>query len=140
MKRVLRQTWLKPLFLFICLLGLSRPASASTFIIPTDDDMIIGARAIVTGRVLSVGSSYDQNQDRIYTYVTIKVQEVIKGEITERRIVLKELGGEVGDKAMVVFGNPRFKTGEKVLLYLDTWSDGSLRVHQMFLGKFDITK
>src|SRR5205085_12285730 len=25
-------------------------------------------------------------------------------------------------------------------LYLDTWNDGSLRVHQMFLGKFLITR
>ncbi|MFN7624518.1 MAG: matrixin family metalloprotease, partial [Acidobacteriota bacterium] len=38
-----------------------------------------------------------------------------------------------------IFGIPQFTSGEEVLLYLDTWPDGSLRVYQWFLGKFRIT-
>ena len=40
----------------------------------------------------------------------------------------------------MVFGAPTFASGENVLLYLDTWRDGSLRVHQMLLGKFSVIK
>src|SRR5262249_10175463 len=40
----------------------------------------------------------------------------------------------------VVFGSPQFSPGEDVILYLDTWPDGSLRVHEMFLGKFSVVK
>ncbi|HET9531420.1 MAG TPA: matrixin family metalloprotease, partial [Blastocatellia bacterium] len=138
MKRVLIRAGFKPLVFLLCLLCSVQLAGATTVTIPADDDMIVGARAIVRGRVLSVGSALDQNQDRIYTYITLRVQEVLKGQIKERRIVIKELGGIVGNRAMVIYGNPQFRVGERVLLYLDTWADGSLRTYQMFLGKFNI--
>ncbi|MEW6207397.1 MAG: putative Ig domain-containing protein, partial [Acidobacteriota bacterium] len=138
MKRVLNNLKLKSLILLISFLCLTHQAFATTVILPADDDLIISARAIVRGKVLSVMSAYDEQQDRIYTYVVVKVQEVLKGDITERRIVLKELGGTVGDRSMIIFGNPQFAAGEQTLLYLDTWADGSLRTHQMFMGKFNI--
>ena len=101
--------------------------------------MIVGARAIITGKVLSVGSRLDTQQDRIFTYITIRVEEVLKGRITKREIVLKQAGGQVADRGSIIFGTPEFKAGEQVLLYLGTWPDGSLRVYQMMLGKFSIT-
>src|SRR5437868_3613172 len=112
--------------------------SATTIVPMTDNDIMIGARVIVTGKVLNIESSFDEQQDRIYTYITVKVQQVLKGEISERRIVLKELGGQVGNRGLTIWGNPQFKRGERVLLYLDTWKDGSLRTYQMVLGKFTI--
>ena len=138
MKRVLKQAWCKSVILLFVLLSAAQFTLATTVIIPFDDDMIIGARAIVTGKVIAIKSGFDEQHSRIFTYITVKVREVLKGQINERRIVLKELGGQVGDDISVVYGNPRFKRGEKVLLYLDTWADGSLRTHQMFLGKFNI--
>lgn len=138
MKRVLTlKTFKSLIFLSLFVLGTTQ-SLATTVILPADDDMLVGARAIVLGKVVAIESSFDDRSNRIYTYVTVKVQEVFKGQITERKIVLKELGGQVGDKVNVVFGNPQFKRGERVLLYLDTWSDGSLRTYQMFLGKFNI--
>src|SRR6185369_3249486 len=65
---------------------------------------------------------------------------VIKGRISSRRVVLKEPGGQVGLQGSTIFGAPQFRPGEDVLLYLDTWNDGSLRVHQLFLGKFTVTR
>jgi hypothetical protein len=138
MARVLKKRWLNSLVLLACLLSFANTSFATTVVIPNDEDMIVGARAIVRGRVLSVGSAVDPRDDRIYTYVKLRVREVLKGQITSRRIVLKELGGTVGDRTSIVFGNPRFREGEEVLVYLDTWKDGSLRTYQMFLGKFDI--
>jgi hypothetical protein len=102
--------------------------------------MIINARAVIRGKVLSVSTGYDEQQDRIYTYITVRVQEVLKGQITERRIVIKEEGGNLGDRGSIVFGTPNYTRGESVLLYLNTWNDGSLRTHQMFLGKFNILR
>jgi hypothetical protein len=120
------------------LLCFAASARASTFIIPTDDEMVIRARAIVRGKVLAIESGLDQNQDSIYTYVTLKVQEVLKGQITQHKIVLKQPGGEFGSRGTLVVGTPTFSVGENVLVYLDSWRDGSLRVHQMMLGKFSI--
>ncbi|HJQ26003.1 MAG TPA: putative Ig domain-containing protein [Blastocatellia bacterium] len=138
MRLALRLFGLRWAVLFAVLAVCAETASATTVIIPADDDMIVGARAIVRGRVLAINCDFDP-QGRIYTYVTLRVNDVLKGHITARRIVLKEPGGQVGSQGSLVFGAPQFKPDEEVLLYLDTWNDGSLRVHQMFLGKFAIT-
>jgi hypothetical protein len=139
MVSVLTQRSIKVFVLIICLLSLAKDSFGTTVRIPSDADMAIGARAIIRGKVLSVGAAIDERDDRIYTYITVRVNEVLKGQITARRIVLKELGGVVGDRIMVVYGSPRYTRGERVLLYLDTRADGTLKTHQMFLGKFDIT-
>jgi hypothetical protein len=103
-----------------------------------DDDLIVGSRAIVIGRVLSLASRLDTDADRIFTYVTVRVEECLKGAIDNRRIVVKEEGGEAEGQGSLIFGAPRFALGERVFLYLDTWPDGSLRVHQMSFGKLSV--
>ena len=139
MERVGKQTSFKSLIILVLIFLCSAQSSfATTVTIPSDDDMVVGARAIVRGKVGTIESGLDEQSGRIYTYITVKIQEVLKGQIAVRKIVLKELGGQVGDKISVVYGNPQFKKGERVLLYLDTWADGSLRTYQMFLGKFNI--
>lgn len=140
MERVLKPHWLTSFLTFLCLLGSAQSISATTAIVPPDDDLIIGARVIVKGKVLSIESSLDPQQDRIFTYIKLKVQDVLKGQIAERKIVIKELGGRQGERLNVVYGNPEFAVGEQVLVYLDTWRDGSLRTYQMFLGKFSIIR
>jgi hypothetical protein len=140
MERIRKPIWLKPLLLLIGLLSCAPSSLATTFIIQSDDEMIVEARAIVRGKVLAIESGLDEQQDRIYTYVTIKVQDVLKGQITQRKIVLKQPGGQYGSRGSMVFGAPEFVAGENVILYLDTWRDGSLRVHQMLLGKFAVIK
>ncbi|HXG68683.1 MAG TPA: matrixin family metalloprotease [Blastocatellia bacterium] len=134
----------RPLFLLLfaslCLTLHSRAALATTVIIPSDADMVIGARAIVTGKVREVSTALDVESGVVFTYVRLRVREVLKGEIYDREIVLKQPGGEAEGRGTSIYGMPRFAAGQKVLLYLDTWPDGSLRVHQWFLGKFNITK
>ena len=131
MTRVTARVFFKTIILSLCLLWSAQSALATTVVRPLDDDMVVGARAIITGKVLQIESAIDQ-QDRIYTYITVRVTEVIKGQISERKIILKEFGGIVGDRVSVVYGNPRFTLGEKVLLYLGTHDDGSLRTYQLF--------
>ncbi|HEY7546677.1 MAG TPA: matrixin family metalloprotease, partial [Blastocatellia bacterium] len=121
---------------FLCV----RAATATVIIFPTDDEMIIGARAIVTGKVLSVDVALDPREDRIFTYITLRVTEVIKGHIRDRKITIREEGGALPGGGSIIFGTPQYAPGEKVLLYLDTWPDGGLRTHQLFLGKFNIVE
>jgi hypothetical protein len=114
----------------------ARSAMATTVIVPSDDSMLIGARAVIRAKVLSVGSGLDG--ELVFTYTVLKVREVLKGRITERKIVIKEAGGIIEDRGRVVFGTPQFTPGEEVILYLVTYPDGSFHVYQMFLGKFTI--
>jgi hypothetical protein len=138
MRNAWKNAGVLPLALASILLCCAGSVFSSTFTVPSDDELIIGARAIVRGRVLSLSSQLDPAQDRIFTYITLRVHEVLKGQIVSRKIVLKQEGGQVGSRGSVVFGTPQFKRGEEVFVYLDTWSDGSLRVHQMLLGKFTV--
>ncbi|MEK6320347.1 MAG: matrixin family metalloprotease [Acidobacteriota bacterium] len=115
-------------------------ALATTAIIPRDEEMVVESRAIVTGKVTGLSTGVDANTDLVYTYVQLEVTAVLKGEIAEREIVLKELGGETPEHGTRIYGMPGFERGQEVLLYLDTWPSGALRVHQGFLGKFNITR
>ncbi len=117
---------------------LSHPVSATTVIMPSDDDLIIASRAIVRGKVVDVEARFDQELGFVCTYVRLAVEETLKGPIGAGEIVLKQPGGMAADRGTFIPGAPRFTRDERVLLYLDTWPDGSLRVHQMFLGKFSI--
>jgi hypothetical protein len=128
----------KSLFVIIIFLLVCHSAIATTVKTAQDEDLIIGARAIIRGRVVNVASAFDG--DRIFTYTTIRVQEVLKGQIGGRRIVIKEQGGQVGNLGSIIWGTPQFVPDQNVLLYLTTRADGSLRVHEMFLGRFDIVQ
>jgi len=123
---------------FLLVIGLNSAARATTAIVPRDDELVVESRAILTGRVTDVSTAIDSKSDLVYTYVRLQVNEVLKGKLTEQEIVLKELGGETSDHGTMIFGMPRFQTGEEVLVYLNTWQDGALRVHQGFLGKFNV--
>ena len=129
---------LKSAILLSIILAMGRATLATTVVVPSDDDMIVGARAIVMGRVLSISTSYDESRGMVFTYVKLRVDEVLKGHLKNRKIVLKELGGVAGNHGTLFYGVPNFALDEQVLVYLDTRDDGSLRVHQMYLGKFSI--
>jgi len=76
------------LALFIALVTGARTGRVATEDFSSDDDLIIGARAIVIGRALSAACLLDADEDRIFTYVTLRVEECLKGEIDDTRIVL----------------------------------------------------
>ena len=59
MRFALHQLGLSRLLLPALLLVLAGNASATTVRIPADDDLIIGARAIVRGRVLAISCDFD---------------------------------------------------------------------------------
>jgi len=139
-KSIITRIGLTCLALFIALVSGARTGRVATEDFSSDDDLIIGARAIVIGRVLSVACLRDADEDRIFTYVTLRIEEDLKGEIGATRIVLKEEGGEVAGQGSVIFGTPQFSGGERVFLYLDTRLDGSLRVHQMSFGKLSVVE
>jgi hypothetical protein len=105
---------------------------------PSDDQMILEARAIVVAKVLYVESNLNASDNSISTYITLKVQQVLKGQINTRKVVLKEPGGTVGNRTEKVIGALTFIPGETVLVYLNTWKDGSLRLHNFVFSKFSI--
>jgi hypothetical protein len=122
------------------LCGGFQTALASTAVVPRDEEMVVESRAIVTGKVMEVSTQLDASKGVVFTNVRLMVETVLKGHIIESEVVLKELGGETAEFGTMIHGMPRFEEGQDVFLYLNTWPDGSLRVHQGFLGKFNVTR
>ena len=93
------------------------------------------------GRVVATSAGWDDRRGTIYTYVTLDVRPS-RGASTgaPARVVVKQLGGIVGDTAFVVGGQARFDVGEEVLVFLDVRPrDGTLSVAGLEQGKWLIT-
>src|SRR5215471_3898077 len=113
MNTILTNAWFKTLATVACLLAMASSVTATTVKVPSDDEMIVTARAIIIAKVVAVSTGVDDADDRVYTYITLRVQEVLKGQVTERKIVLKEQGGDLGYRGTMVYGSPKYQQGEK---------------------------
>ena len=138
MSPLLRASLRAIIYTLATLLFIAIPTGATTVIIPSDDEMIIGARAIVKGEIEGTFSRFDPQRGMVFTYITLNVIETWKGSLPAQQVVIKLPGGVSGEFGTLIYGTPDFVRGESVLLYLDTWADGSLKVHQSFLGKFNV--
>jgi hypothetical protein len=113
-------------------------ATASTVVMLDDRDLAHAARAILTGVVVALDVSPDDQA--VSMYVSVDVERVFKGEVTGTRVVLKQLGGLLAGHSQRVYGAPAFIVGDEVLLYLDSDRDGALHVAHLFQGHFAITR
>lgn len=101
-------------------------------------DLLQKSDSVITGRVLSTEARMREDHQFIYTYVTIEVDDVLKGSAAQagRTIVLEELGGQVGDWVHYVEAVPRYAVGERVLAFLEDRDEGLFRTYGMIQGKF----
>jgi Matrixin/Putative Ig domain len=116
------------------------PAKATTVVMLSDTDLIVNSRLILTGTVISTTSAWDDTGSTVWTYVEVLIDRMLKGEVPESTIVLKQLGGTVGESGVRVFGQPGFTAGERVLLYLNAGVDGTLHSAHNFMGKFSVVQ
>lgn len=126
----------------MCLLALTGRV-VQTNVAPTwsIDDLTGFSRAIVTGRVVDVAVGRDLATEAIYTYVTLSVADVLKGDIPERAITIKQLGGDMGSEGLRVTDQATFAIGEDVLLFLESRPrDGTLYTSALWQGKWTIQR
>ena len=134
------KTILRVLLGSVLLLGLTfRVADASVEPAWSVEQLIEFSRAVVTGRVVDISVGRDIATDAIYTYVTVSVADVLKGDISDRTVVLKQVGGELADEGLRVFDQATFTVGEDVLLFLEARPrDGTLYTSALWQGKWTI--
>jgi hypothetical protein len=130
-----KSRWFVLCLVLVCLYAI--PSSATTVVMLSDTDLTVDSRVIVTGRVASMISAWDDRGSMAWTYVEVATDRVLKGQ-SESTIVLKQMGGTVGESGVFVSGQARFVIGERVLLYLNTLPDGTLHAAHGFMGKFSI--
>lgn len=118
----------------VLMLAAAFAASATTIVLPSDEQLIAKAPVIIEGEVLD-SAPFDRNGS-IWTATNIMVTRTIKGS-AESTITVREPGGMLDDRITKIFGAPEFTSGSRVLLFLNRESDGTYRVVDLFVGKFD---
>ena len=115
----------------------SAPATATVVIPVAEADLVAQSAAVLVGRVAAIASHADRG--RIYTDVTVDVDEMLKGDSVPT-LTVRVLGGRVGNHAAWVEGSPEFRRGERVLLFVSAYRDGTARVAHFYQGKFSIIR
>ncbi|MEW6321675.1 MAG: matrixin family metalloprotease [Acidobacteriota bacterium] len=119
--------------------GVAQLASASLGPRWSDAQLVDLSEVVLEGRVVGVTSAWDTTVDTLYTYVTLDVFDVLKGWVPERRIVIKQLGGAADGLALRVTGQPVFRIGEDVLLFLEVRPrDNTLYTTALWQGKWTL--
>ena len=108
----------KYLILIFCLFFSVNTNSLSQQLSTEINALTKGADAILIGKVSEKNSRWNKDKTRIYTDVSINVDEYLKGNISQNTILITHLGGEVGDVGELYTHMPTFKEKEEVLLFV----------------------
>lgn len=120
---------------------MSADVRASTIIPMSDEDLTLSSRAIVEGRVTGIEVRMNDEQTAVYTFISFRITRVIKGDLVRNQtIVLKQLGGRSGDNITQFSGLPFFALRWRMMLFLNTDSDGAFHVAHLNLGYFRILR
>lgn len=120
-------------------LVLAGTLEASTVRRLTLDEMAVHADQIFTGEVVGIASQLNARRTGIYTFVTIEVDEYLKGG-RRNLLTLRFLGGEAEGYRLVVPGSPVFQLGEEVLVFSDGGAGRIPTVLGMAAGKFTVDR
>ena len=107
--------------LFFSLALIALPAARATTVIPpTFDELVTKAETIFEGTVTGLKSEWtgDGSNRHIVTYVTFKIEDTIKGT-TGFDYTIRMFGGTVDGHTMEVSDAPRFKVGDRDILFVE---------------------
>lgn len=113
------------------------PAVASTFVAMETPELVASSDAVVQGQVVEVYSFWNDDATAILTEARVVVEEVVAGKAGSE-IVVRTFGGQVGDYKVEAHGFPVFRENERVLLFLHSAPDRSLRVTGYTLGEYRV--
>jgi hypothetical protein len=121
--------------------GLVLPLAATTVVPPDFPELVNGSDYVVRGRVkaLSAESRMRGERELIFTRIEIEVLEVIAGT-PPQPLVLEMLGGQSGDRALVVAGAPRFKVGDEEILFVQGNGRNFHPLYALMHGKYPVRR
>ena len=109
-------------------------STSSTVLALSVDDLAAHSDRVVRARVEQV----DSYQDRLVrSRIELQVLEDLRGAGPDR-VVLDQPGGLLEDRGTLVFGMPRFRPGQEVVLFLDGAAPLGARVVGLAQGAFDV--
>ncbi len=127
----------KPIFIFCFILLWNYNTFATKYAKTNMANFVANSTLVVKAKVLSTESKWDQSHTKIFTYTTISILELLKGENAPIELTIEQLGGTVGDESLVIDTNPQFKVGEEAILFL-VYHNNSWWLNSIGMSKFDI--
>jgi PKD repeat protein len=112
---------------------LASAVSATTIVLPTDDQLVRKSPVIVEGTVIS--SRPVLRGEGIWTETKLMVDRSLKGDAAGE-LTIREVGGEIDGRITKIFGSPDYKAGERVMAFLTPTSRGDYQTVDLFVGKF----
>lgn len=104
------------------------------------DRMAVAADQIFRGEVVGVRSQLSARRTSIHTFVTIEVDDWLKGGRGGSFLTLRVLGGEAEGYRLVVAGAPEFRVGEEVLVFTEGGAGRVPSVFGLASGKFTVER
>ena len=113
--------------------------TGTTVIPPTFDQLVKQAEIIFQGTVTDARSVWEGEggQRYIETYVTFKVDDNVKGD-AGASYTIRMLGGTVSDQTMEVSDAPKFKVGDRDILFVEHNYDQFVPLVGINHGRFHI--
>jgi hypothetical protein len=131
-----------PFFLSLVCLCVGLHATRGTTVIPpTFDELVSRAEVIFQGTVTDVRSQWtgEGAQHRIESYVTFKVEDAMKGAPGES-YTLRMLGGTVDGETMEVSDSPKFKVGDRDVIFVENNGSQFIPLVGIMHGRFHVDK
>ena len=116
-------------------------ARGTTVIPPTFDELVSRAEVIFQGTVTDVRSQWtgEGAQHRIESYVTFKVEDAMKGAPGES-YTLRMFGGTVDGETMEVSDSPKFKVGDRDIIFVENNGSQFIPLVGIMHGRFHVDK
>lgn len=114
---------------------------ATTVIPPTFDELVAQAQVIFQGTVTEVKSQWtgEGAQRHIVTYVTFQVDDSLKGE-PGSNYTMRMLGGTVDGQTMEVTDSPKFKVGDRDIVFVENNGTQFIPLVGIMHGRFRVKK
>ena len=132
---------LRSLLLMLCAGLAADGVRATTVIPPTFDQLVREAELILEGTVIDARSQWtgEGAERNIVTYVTFNVEDAIKGA-PGKSYAIRILGGTVDGQTMEVSDTPRFKTGDRDILFVEHNGSQFVPLVGIMHGRFHVQR
>jgi len=129
----------RTLFLASCTLLAFSTARATTVVPPTFDELVGQAELIFQGTVTEVKSQWtgEGGERHIVSYVTFKVEDAVKGD-PGANYTMRMLGGTVDGTTMEVTDTPKFKVGEREIVFVEHNGTQFIPLVGIMHGRFQV--
>ncbi len=118
---------------------LSVPAFATTVVKLNMQQLVQKSDLIVQGQVQSVYTQWNEQQHLVFTYISIRVDESLKGQ-GPKSVLIRQVGGSAGTIQMSIAGTPQFTSGDMAIVFLKDQGDSTFQVVGMNQGLYKIVQ